>query len=247
LRYFAPLMGTRAGRIPSIVRWPLSLAAQVAGRVSPAGRFQKLSRRAAAFLRDAHPDARYLRGMSHWPLDQPVVRDAVTPDLLFDRPADWPRFEHPQQRWMWLDTLHYLPDDILVKVDRASMAVSLEARVPLLDPQVVAAAWRVPQDLKATGWTGKQILREILARHVPRALFERPKKGFGVPIAEWLRGPLRDWAEDLLSEARLEREGYFWPAPIRQKWSEHVAGRVDWGYLLWDVLMFQAWLAANRV
>jgi len=245
LRYAAPLFGTRGGYFPAVVRHPLSAAARVAGRILPPGKWRKLSNRAASFLKDADPDQRYLRGMSHWALSEAVVRDAQPVPTMFLDPTQWPQFPSRQQRWMWLDSLNYLPDDILVKVDRASMAVSLEARVPLLDPKVVELAWRVPHEMKARGWTGKLILREILAKHVPRALFERPKKGFGVPIAEWLRGPLREWAEDLLSESRLNREGYFHAAPIRAKWHEHLSGRVDWAYHLWDVLMFESWLSAS--
>lgn len=245
LRYFAPLCGTRGGYVPAVLRWPASRLAGLASRWLPVARWRKFAHRAANFLRDADPDARYLRGMTHWPLSDDVVRDAQPLPTMFLDPRTWPAFPHRQQRWMWLDTLNYLPDDILVKVDRSSMAVSLEARVPLLDPLVVAAAWRIPQSLKASGWQGKRILRDILARDVPRELFERPKRGFGVPLAEWLRGPLRAWAEDLLSESRLVREGFFHPAPIRAKWQEHLSGRVDWAYLLWDVLMFQSWLAAQ--
>jgi asparagine synthase (glutamine-hydrolysing) len=245
LRYFAPLLGTRGGYLPAPLRWPLSAAASVAGRTLPSGKWRKLASRAASFLQDADPDQRYLRGMSHWALSEEVVRDATPPITMFHDPRSWPSFPERQQRWMWLDTLNYLPDDILTKVDRASMAVSLEARVPLLDPKVVELAWMIPHHLKAQGWTGKRILRDILARHVPRELFERPKKGFGVPIAEWLRGPLKDWAEDLLSESRIARDGYFHAAPIREKWREHLSGRVDWAYHLWDVLMFQSWLAAQ--
>ncbi len=243
LRYFAPLLGTRAGYIPAFVRTPLSDAVRWAGWLSPTSKSRKFFNRAASFLADADPDDRYLRGMSHWNLNEFVVRDAYPVSTTFMQRENWPKFTEKQQRWMWLDTLNYLPDDILVKVDRASMAVSLEARVPLLDPGVVAAAWSVPFAMQTQGWTGKQILRSVLEKFVPRSMFERPKKGFGVPIAEWLRGPLRDWAEALLSEHRLQSEGYFHPAPIRQKWAEHQSGRVDWAYHLWDVLMFQAWLA----
>ncbi|HUQ70550.1 MAG TPA: asparagine synthase (glutamine-hydrolyzing) [Planctomycetaceae bacterium] len=245
-RYFAALIGTRGGRLPAFVRQPASLAARAMGRCLPGGKWKKFCNRAASFLNDADPDLRYLRGMSHWPLTESVVRDAVPSPTMFLDPGAWPKFGEPQQRWQWLDTLNYLPDDILTKVDRASMAVSLEARVPLLDPRVVELAWRVPHNLKVRGWTGKQILRDLLARHVPRPLFERPKKGFGVPIAEWLRGPLRDWAEALLSESRLNGDGYFHASPIRAKWAEHMSGRVDWAYLLWDVLMFQAWRDSIR-
>lgn len=150
-------------------------------------------------------------------------------------------------RMMALDTMTYLPDDILCKVDRAAMAVGLETRVPFLDPNVVELAWRLPLHLKIRGTEGKRILRQVLYKHVPRHLIERPKSGFAVPVAKWLRGPLREWAENLLQEERLEAEGFFHAGPIRQKWKEHLTGKRDHTHGLWAVLMFQAWLEALAV
>lgn len=154
--------------------------------------------------------------------------------------ADLDGIEH---QMMAMDACSYLPDDILCKVDRAAMAVSLETRVPFLDRRVIELAWRLPLHLKIRGGTSKWIVREVLYKHVPRALIERPKMGFAIPVGAWLRGPLRDWAEALLDEGRLLREGYLRPGPIRLRWEEHLSGRRDWGYQLWNVLMFQAWLA----
>lgn len=145
---------------------------------------------------------------------------------------------------MYRDSMTYLPDDILCKVDRAAMATSLETRVPFLDHRVAELAWRLPLHLKVRGNVGKWALRQVLYQYVPRELIERPKAGFAIPIGQWLRGPLRDWAGTLLDTARLEREGYFHPDPIRQKWAEHVSGARDHTPSLWAVLMFQSWLAA---
>ena len=145
------------------------------------------------------------------------------------------------ERMMFLDTLTYLPDDILVKLDRASMAVSLESRVPFLDHELLEFAWRMPLRYKLHGRTTKLPLRQILEKYVPTNLTDRPKMGFGVPIGAWLRGPLRDWAEHLLDRKRLLNDGFFNPDPVREKWEEHLSGRRNWSAQLWALLMFQSW------
>jgi asparagine synthase (glutamine-hydrolysing) len=142
---------------------------------------------------------------------------------------------------MHLDFVGYLPDDILVKLDRASMAASLEARCPLLDYRVAEFAWRLPRDLRVDAKGGKRILRDVLARYVPPALTERPKQGFSVPIAGWLRGPLKAWAEDYLAEERLRRQGLFEPAQVRLMWEQHRSGWRKHTKLIWAMLVFQTW------
>ena len=146
---------------------------------------------------------------------------------------------------MWMDMCSYLPDDILCKVDRAAMAVSLETRIPFLDHRVVEFAWNLPMDLKIRDGQGKWILRQILYKYVPKELIERPKAGFGIPLGAWLRGPLKAWAQSLIEPTRLEVEGYFYPEPIAKIWQEHLSGQRDWSGRLWTILMFQAWLAEN--
>lgn len=195
----------------------------------------------AEILTAASPELIYRGLVSHWPQPATVVIGATEPTTVLNQAAAWPDLCF-DQRMLYLDALSYLPDDILVKVDRAAMAVSLETRVPLLDHRVVEFAWRLPLAMKIRHGESKWILRQVLDRYVPRTLIERPKMGFGVPLDRWLRGPLRDWAEDLLDESRLRREGFFHPEPIRHKWAEHLAGTRNWQYHLWDVLMFQAWL-----
>jgi asparagine synthase (glutamine-hydrolysing) len=188
----------------------------------------------------------YLPRVSHWKRPDLLVVDGYEPLTAF---TDTRRALHTSdflQDMMALDTVTYLPDEILVKVDRAAMGVSLETRIPMLDHRVVEFAWRLPLSMKVQGGQGKWILRQVLNRYVPKELIERPKMGFGVPIDSWLRGPLREWADALIDEARLRHEGFFNPALIRQKWDEHLSGTRNWQYHLWDVLMFQAWLEKER-
>jgi asparagine synthase (glutamine-hydrolysing) len=180
--------------------------------------------------------------VSHWNTPASLVLGAEEPPTVLTAPELQPDTDHFVHQMMAMDLVTYLPDDNLVKVDRAAMGVSLETRVPFLDHQVVEFAWRLPLGYKLRQGVGKWPLRQVLYRRVPRELIERPKMGFGVPIDSWLRGPLRDWAETLLSEERIRREGFFDPAPVREKWNAHISGRRNWQYLLWDVLMFQAWL-----
>jgi asparagine synthase (glutamine-hydrolysing) len=188
----------------------------------------------------------YLRLVSTWKNPSDVVLGVSEPENGISAALDALPFTGFTERMMYADTVTYLPDDILVKVDRASMAVGLEARVPLLDAELVAFAWSLPLQMKVRGGKGKLALRRVLARYVPSELFERPKMGFGLPIDEWLRGPLRSWAESVLSEQRLRRDGYFDPRPIRQRWHEHVSNSHNWQYYLWPVLMFQTWIDASK-
>lgn len=200
----------------------------------------------AEMLSQPTGEAFYRELVSRWKNPDKVVLGAREPATLLNRPDLLPALPSLREQMMYLDMMTYLPDDILVKVDRASMAVSLEARVPLLDHRVVEFAWRVPTELKYREGQSKWLLRQVLYRYVPKELMERPKKGFAVPIEHWLRGPLRDWAEALLDEHKLREQGFFDPVPIRRMWGEHVSGRRRWHYYLWDVLMFQAWLEAHK-
>jgi asparagine synthase (glutamine-hydrolysing) len=196
----------------------------------------------AAVLGSPSLDALYLNLVSHWQDPAAIVIGGQEPPTLLVGHAPALSGLGSIERMMALDLLTYLPDDILAKVDRAAMAVSLETRVPFLDHRVVEFAWRLPQSMKLRDGQSKWALRQVLYRHVPKSLIERPKMGFGVPVGDWLRGPLREWAENLLQPSRLQNEGFFHAAEIRKKWQEHLSGQRNWQHHLWDVLMFQAWL-----
>jgi asparagine synthase (glutamine-hydrolysing) len=185
-------------------------------------------------------DAVYRRLVSHWNPSEVMPGIQETQGVLWDSTLarQMPGLLERMQFW---DLVTYLPDDILTKVDRASMAVALEARVPLLDHRVVEFAWRLPRSAKVRGGTSKWLLRQVLHRYVPRELVERPKMGFGIPLGDWLRGPLRDWAETLLAEQRLREGGLVDVNCVRRYWHEHLSRQRNWQYLLWDVLMLEAW------
>lgn len=192
------------------------------------------------------PENMYRGLVSHWKEPASVVIGATEPQTALTRRFQWDVMPEFMQRLMFVDAVSYLPDDILVKVDRAAMGVSLESRVPFLDHRVVEFAARLPLAIKTRNGEGKWPLRQVLYKYVPREMIERPKMGFGVPIDSWLRGPLREWSEELLDERRLKQEGFFNPSPIRQKLKEHISGERNNQYYLWDILMFQAWLESTR-
>jgi asparagine synthase (glutamine-hydrolysing) len=183
----------------------------------------------------------YRHLITQWSEASSLVEGADPPDDSLYTATLRNRFPDDVSWMQYLDTITYLPDDILAKVDRASMAVALEVRVPLLDHRLVEMSWRLPHRFKLRRGTSKWLLRQIAYKHVPKELLERPKMGFGVPIDQWLRGPLKNWAADLLGPAALRQVGLLKPEPIAEKWAEHQAGARNWQQFLWNVLMFQAW------
>ncbi|MGE4368813.1 MAG: asparagine synthase (glutamine-hydrolyzing) [Burkholderiaceae bacterium] len=224
-------------RIPEPLRPVAAWGAQALGKVAGGGKLQSRAAKVAELLAADSPGHFYQAFVSYWPNPEQLLPGVVVPPTPFDAPsADG----FPEQM-MLLDLQTYLPDDILVKVDRAAMACSLETRVPLLDHRVVEFAQQLPLSYKWRDGRSKWLLRQLLYRHVPAELVDRPKRGFSVPLGTWLRGPLRDWAHDLLDPARLAQQGIFRPEPVQARWRAHCQGRQDWSPYLWGVLMFQAW------
>lgn len=208
---------------------------------NPGDKMHKLAR----ILDSKSPQEIYHKLISHWYDHEQLVSQAKSSELLLKDLNQDLTGQSFIESMMYIDSQRYLPNDILVKVDRAAMAVSLETRVPFLDHRVVEFAWSLPMDLKIRHGQNKWILRQVLQRHVPSELFNRPKMGFGVPIDQWLRGPLKAWANDLLSDSMLAKHNLLDYQLIQQKWQEHQSGIRNWQYHLWDVLMFQSWYEAN--
>lgn len=225
------------GLVNSLTRFDGALPARWRIRI-PATELAK----AGKVIGAADPQAAYLALVSHWDRPEQLVVGGRADRPVASTPGTWPELGTVTEQMLWLDLVGYLPDDVLTKVDRAAMAVSLESRLPFLDLDVVELAWRIPTDMKLRGGTTKWVLRRLLHRYLPPSLVERPKMGFGVPLGSWLRGPLRGWAESLLDERRLREFGVLHPEPVRRAWRAHVRGRRDLGYELWDVLCLQAWL-----
>ncbi|TKB73879.1 MAG: asparagine synthase (glutamine-hydrolyzing) [Nitrospira sp.] len=200
----------------------------------------------AGLLPAESAEALYQAILTHWEAPGSLVIGASEPLTPLTDRTQWGNFPDLLRRMMYNDALMYLPDDILVKVDRAGMGVGLETRVPLLDHRVVEFAWQLPDSMKIRDGRGKWILRQVLSRYLPPSLIDRPKMGFGVPIGAWLRGPLKEWAEALLDEKRLKDQGFLNPDPIRNTWNEHLSGTSNWETPLWDALLFQSWLEQER-
>jgi asparagine synthase (glutamine-hydrolysing) len=209
------------------------LSQPILGQRNPGDKLHKL----ASLLDSASVYDIYRKLLMHWDIAQ---EDLLLKPLLADLNGS-----SVVENMMYIDTKRYLPDDILVKVDRAAMAVGLETRIPFLDHRVVEFAWSLPLDLKIRNGQSKWILRQVLNKHVPVELYDRPKMGFSVPIDQWLRGPLHEWAQDLLTEPMLAKHGLLNSKEIRTKWREHLSGARNWQYHLWDVLIFQSWYGAN--
>ncbi|HEV3282546.1 MAG TPA: asparagine synthase (glutamine-hydrolyzing) [Acidimicrobiales bacterium] len=234
--------GAALGSIPpALVESAARAAALLPGRPPIRNPSSKVAKVAKVMGASGAEDA-YLSLASYWDDAESMVIGAGPTVSVASRPSEWPELDGITEQMLWLDLVGYLPDDILTKLDRAAMAVSLETRVPFLDRAVFDLAWRLPLSLKLRDGTTKWILRQVLHRHVPAELIERPKMGFGFPIGAMLRGPLRPWAEELLAEDRLIGQDLLDPVPIRQAWRQHLGGRRDLSYELWDVLSLQSWL-----
>lgn len=223
-----------------IYRFVCILTARKNGRETSVG--LKIQKLATILSKNSMADM-YKELLSYWDAPEAVVLQGHESDHVFGRENELGTgFGFINQALYW-DSLSYLPDDNLCKVDRASMAVSLETRLPLLDPRIVEFSWRLPIHMKVRDGESKWLLRQVLYKNIDKKLLDRPKMGFSVPIADWLREPLLEWGNDLLSEKKLKEDGFFDVALVRRKWDEHISGRRNWHLALWAVLTFQAWYA----
>jgi asparagine synthase (glutamine-hydrolysing) len=236
------LAGAVLGRTsPSLVEGAARVTRLLPERLQVRNPASKVAKLAKVLAASSAEDA-YLSLVSYWGDAEAIVLGAGPTVSMASQPSDWPPLDGITEQMLWLDLVGYLPDDILTKLDRAAMATSLESRVPFLDRSVLDLAWRLPMSVKLHNGTTKWLLRQVLYRHVPAELVERPKMGFGFPVGAMLRGPLRPWAEELLDEERLRRQGLLDPGPIRRAWIQHLGGRRDLAHELWAVLALQAWL-----
>lgn len=246
----ASLRSVLAGAIRGAPISFIDAVSRVGGVIVPSLRGQSMvgdkAHKIAGLLSCPNHAALYKRMVSQWPEPECVIRGAKEPATILDEAGWGLPFDNEIERMMYVDMLGYLPTDILAKVDRAAMAVSLETRTPLLDQRIVEFAWSLPFSMKIRGAQQKYLLRQVLYRHVPPRLIDRPKQGFAVPIGHWLRGELREWAELLLDPARIRQEGYFDERIVTQIWQEHLRGRRNWQHRLWTLLMFQSWLETNH-
>jgi len=252
-------------RLPRPLRRPAGLAASVVGAAlgnatSGLAELQAFSgrgdgtalvceraRKLGEKLQMDSPEEFYRFHMSLIPFPDRCTIRASDPVSALNSQSDWPVQALLDERMMYLDQVSYLPDDILTKVDRAAMSASLETRVPMLDHRVVEQAWQLPMHLKRRGNVTKWVLRQVLYKHVPSDLIDRPKQGFSVPLSAWLRGPLREWAEDLLNPSTIRAQGLLNPGEVQRIWRDQISGRWERKYQLWNILMLQAWLAENSV
>lgn len=238
-RYFrAKLWWDRRAGLPRRLRAPLGALGRLGAHLIPSGYARDQFEKLAEVISAPHAGRFYQQFVSYWKDPAEVVIGAESSTTSFDDPSGQPFLE----RMMLLDAVTYLPDDILVKVDRAAMSVGLETRVPMLDHHMFEFAQRLPLQYKIRDGQGKWLLRQLLYRHVPADMVDRPKKGFSIPLAAWLRGPLKEWGATLLDASRLRQDGVFYAAPVVRKWNEHQSGRRDWSTHLWSILMTQAWL-----
>ena len=191
-------------------------------------------------------DQFYLEFISYWNNPEALVINSKEPKTILNSNNKSAHNMTNTERMMYLDLLSYLPGDILTKVDRASMAVSLETRLPFMDHRLIEFAWTLPNEYKYKNGRTKWILKEVLNKYIPKKLYDRPKQGFGIPINEWLKGSLREWAEELLNEQKLKEQGYFDAIKIREKWMQHQSGKSNWQHQIWNILMFQSWLEENN-